>query len=287
MRTLRSENSQVQSARAARDMWRIAVGRVNSFTYLPQTPAGVLNEAAIRYGALPMELRVHEACLLGGVATVQSGRPGRPVDCSGGRRDMRCPWFGAIEKRQQSSSYTDRLVEVITQEAQGVSDTITTSGTAALEAAVIFFAGVLSGASMIPAGSRAEVLTPSVRRMVGRQLIHHGESVWIIDLVDGRIRLQPVASVEITGPPDPMFWRYQCEVAGPDGTLIRTVRSAQVIHFRQNVDSLELWKGVAPLTTAYKTGQLAAAMEQRLGEEAGSSVVQLLAVPRGATPSSQ
>ena len=46
------------------------------------------------------------------------------------------------------------------------------------------------------------------------------------------------------------------------------------------VDPARPWRGVAPLEAARATGQLAASLEQRLGEEAGQPVGAYLALPK-------
>ena len=78
----------------------------------------------------------------------------------------------------------------------------------------------------------------------------------------------------------PESWWYRVDLFGPSGNVSRLVPSAAVIHCRYAVDPARPWWGVSPLDFARDTGTLAAALERRLGEEAGGAVAHVLPVPQ-------
>ena len=76
-------------------------------------------------------------------------------------------------------------------------------------------------------------------------------------------------------------WWYRCDRFGPSGNLTELVPGAAVVHCRYAVDSARPWYGIGPLGWARSTGTLAANLETRLGEEAGSPVGSVIPYPVG------
>ena len=64
----------------------------------------------------------------------------------------------------------------------------------------------------------AGALTPSVLEMIGRELIRVGEAVFLIEVSDGRLMLQPSKTWDLEGGPDPASWTYAITLAGPSTT---------------------------------------------------------------------
>ena len=62
--------------------------------------------------------------------------------------------------------------------------------------------------------------------------------------------------------------------------------SAAVVHARYSIDPSRPWLGISPLGWSRATANLAAGLEQRLGEEAGGPVGHVLPVPQGPEPES-
>ena len=115
--------------------------------------------------------------------------------------------------------------------------------------------------------------------LIARNLIRRGEDVHQLRVDGGAMRLQPIGSWDVRGGPDERTWWYRVDEFGPSGNLTHFVPAAAVLHVRYAVDSARPWYGISPLGWAQSTGTLAANLETRLGEEAGSSVGYLLPVP--------
>ena len=112
-------------------------------------------------------------------------------------------------------------------------------------------------------------------------LIRVGESVHLLRMVEGGLRLWPAASWDIVGGPDPATWRYACQVAGPSGDQQVSTSAAGVVHCRYATDPARPWAGMGPLQVAASTSSLLGALERSLRHEAGGTVGRLLAIPAG------
>ena len=103
---------------------------------------------------------------------------------------MRWPWT-RTEKRE-SQPFTDAVVGAIYAQAAGalVADP---SGLAALEVAAGLYARSFAAATIEPAELQPTV-GPAVRALIARNLIRRGESVHLIDVDRGIVRLIPAGS---------------------------------------------------------------------------------------------
>ena len=132
----------------------------------------------------------------------------------------------------------------------------------AVEIAARLFQAAFQVATVEPS---MPALTPFVLGGIARRLITSGESVHVIDVVDGAIRLTECASWSVvTGGPDPTSWKYQVSLAGPHTTTARTLPSDQVCHIRYATSAAEPWRGIPPLTLAGESGRLASNLESAL-----------------------
>ena len=190
---------------------------------------------------------------------------------------MRWPW----QRTEHRASATDALVAAIQSAAQG-NATGDWRSLAALETAVSLYASCFGVATVSCEDKRVTAaLTPSFLAMVARALIRRGEYVAVLDVMPGRgLAILPAGSWDVRGGPSEDDWWYRCDLAGPSGTVSRTVPSAAVIHVRYAVDAVRAWRGISPLEWARSTGTLAGNLEHRLGEEAGAPVGSYLALPR-------
>ena len=148
----------------------------------------------------------------------------------------------------------------------------------AVEIAAAAFARAFAGATVEPAGARTAALTPALLSSIGRRLITSGESVHVIDVAGGTVRLAECSSWNVTGTARGP-WRYQVTVTGPSETETRWVPADSVIHARYAVSHVEPWRGLSPLTLAGITGRLAVALETALRDEAGGPVGNLIPLP--------
>ena len=188
---------------------------------------------------------------------------------------MRWPW-DRTEKRQQSGgAYADAIVAAIVAQAGG--NSVGEPGAiAALEVAAGLWSRGFASAELDPV---IPAVTPSVMASIGRSLVRNGQSVWAIDVRGGQIELRPVGSWDVAGGPDASSWQYRLDMFGPSGNETRIYPAAAVLHFKFAADPERPWHGISPLGFARQTGRLAANLELRLAEEAGSRVGYLLPIP--------
>ena len=187
---------------------------------------------------------------------------------------MRWPW-GKTEKRQAGGGFSDALVAAIVARAGGAS--VGEPGAiAALETAAGLWARGFASAELDPP---IAAVTPSFLASVARQLVRRGESLWAIDVRRGEIVLTPAGSWDIAGAADPASWVYRLDMFGPSGNETRIYPAESVCHFKYATDPERPWHGISPLGYSRQTARLAANLELRLAEEAGSRVGYLLPVP--------
>ena len=173
----------------------------------------------------------------------------------------------AVEER---AGYADLLLAGLEATVSGsAGDVLRTS---AVETAGRIWAGALSAATV--SGGRG-VLTPEVLSMTGRQLVRNGEIVFVIEIVDGRVQLYPVAEWEVLD-----GYRYRCEILSPPGRSVsRIIPSSGVLHWKWATDPREPWRGVSPMAAAALGAKVAANTETRLSEETSAPTALLLPIP--------
>ena len=187
---------------------------------------------------------------------------------------MRFPWQ---ERETRQETFTEAALELLSQGADGPK--ASADSIAALEIALGLWGRAFASAAVTPS-SMAGALTPSVLEMIGRELIRVGEAVFLIEVADGRMMLQPSKTWDLEGGPNPATWTYAITRAGPSTTTTtKNVSERRVVHPRYAVDPDRPWRGVGPLERAKTTATLAANVEARLSEELGQSAGSVLPVP--------
>ena len=177
---------------------------------------------------------------------------------------MRNPFRRRVETR---ASFTDSLVSLLVRQASG-SPIGSASATAAVEAAVGLWSHAFAGARLEP---EVAALSPDVLATIARSLLLDGESLWVIDVEGGGLKLLPVGDHDVQGTsPDPATWIYRCSLHGPSGSTTRTVPSAGVVHVKYSTDPARPHRGVGPLKRAALDADLLSAIVTRLGEESGA-----------------
>ena len=186
---------------------------------------------------------------------------------------MRNPFRRRVETR---ASYTDSLVSLLVRQASG-STLGQASATAAVESCAALWSHAFAGARLEP---EVPALSPDVLATIARSLVLDGESLWVIDVEGGGLKLLPVGDHDVQGrSPDPASWIYRCSLYGPDGGTTRTVPAAGIVHVRYSVDAARPWKGVGPLKRAGLDADLLSAIVTRLGEESGAPVAHVIPSP--------
>ena len=84
-----------------------------------------------------------------------------------------------------------------------------------------FAAAEVEGTAALPAPVLAHI---------ARELVRRGESIHVIDVREGRVRLIPVGTWDVRGGPAPEDWFYRCDVFGASEhhTFVRPASS--VLH---------------------------------------------------------
>ena len=186
---------------------------------------------------------------------------------------MRWPWQ-RIEKRD--SSYEGALVGLLRERAEGTSAG-DPSALASLEACAGLWSRAFGAARLEP---DIPAVTPSILALIGRDLIRHGDSLFILDMMGGRPVMKPCGSWDVRGGADEPDWMYRVSRYGPTHESTRYLPSDAVLHFRYAYDAARPWRGLGPLQWARSGASLAANAELRLSEEASGSVARLIPVPQ-------
>ena len=121
---------------------------------------------------------------------------------------------------------------------------------------------------------------PQVRALIARNLIRRGESLHLLTVDRGTVRLTPAGSWDVRGGWHEADWWYRLDTFGPSGNATHFVPSGAAVHCRYAIDPSRPWLGISPLGWARSTGTLAANLETRLGQEAGGTVAHLLPIPQ-------
>ena len=175
--------------------------------------------------------------------------------------------WNPFARREVRASYTDSLVNLLVRQASG-SALGQASATAAVEACAALWSHALAAARLEP---EVPALSPDVLATIARSLILDGESLWVIDVEGGELKLLPVGDHDVQGQsPDPASWVYRCSLYGPDGGTTRTVPAAGVVHVKYSTDPARPHRGVGPLKRAGLDAGLLSAIVTRLGEESGA-----------------
>ena len=185
-------------------------------------------------------------------------------------------------EKRADSSYTDALVAVLTSGAAGTSTALPTA-TAALESCAGLIGRAFAACEVHGPESVVKALTPDLLSMIGRALIRRGEILFHVDVTDGRLRLFPVASHDISGDHDPSSWKYRVNLAGPDyQTTIENVSSDNIIHAMYAADPERPWRGYGPIQAALLAGRLSASTAAALADEASGPRGSFLPMPKDA-----
>ena len=125
-------------------------------------------------------------------------------------------------------------------------------------------------------------VSPSVLDGIGRSLCRFGESLFVIDVRQGKVSLTPCGSFSVSGSDDPTSWMYSCSLSGPSSTRSTTVEAASVLHIRYAASPASPWRGRSPLQLALDTFKAASLLEGAAKEEFSFTQKQLIAPRRGA-----
>ena len=126
----------------------------------------------------------------------------------------------------------------------------------------------------------SNAVTPAILDSIGRKLCRSGESLFMIDVRQGKVSLTPCAQWTVHGNDDPASWLYRATLSGPDSTRMITLPAASVIHCRYSPHPSRPWAGRSPLTLALDTFRVAASLETATAGELSFSQKQVLSPRR-------
>ena len=127
------------------------------------------------------------------------------------------------------------------------------------------------------------LLDASTLFSMGFDLIREGQSVWLLDVGSGRLRLSRAATgTDIyQGGPAPESWTYQVTTNGPSTTHTVRASADQVIHLRVNTDAAAPWRGRSGLEVAQSSGGLASTLVRGLTAEGEIPSLRIIPQPFG------
>ena len=191
---------------------------------------------------------------------------------------MTWPWQRR-ERREAVGGYTAIISRLI--EAQAAGTTQQASATAAMEAAAGLLSRAFAAATVEAPDDIAEALSPRCLALIGRDLVRVGESLHVIRMMGGRLRLVPCSTWYWEGDADPTTWLCTATAYGPSGSTTWRVPAASVVFVEWGSPTARPYHGLGPATWAAETARLNANAERSLADEAGGPIAALLAVPEG------
>ena len=189
---------------------------------------------------------------------------------------MRWPWFR--EKREAAGGYTEIIGRLV--EAQAAGTTQQASATAATEAAAGSLSRAFAAATVEGPADVVTALSPRCMAQIGRDLVRVGESLHVIRMSRGRLRLFPASTWYWEGGADPDSWLCTATVYGPSGSSTWRVPQSSVLFVAWGSPTARPYHGLSPNSWAADTARLNANAERSLADEAGGPVAQLLPVPQ-------
>ena len=187
------------------------------------------------------------------------------------------PTHAPVETRG-GGDYTDALLASYFAAATG---RIQASAVAGVQAAAGIVGRALASATIEGDGGAVD---PHLLEGIGTDLIRAGRFLGRLTVgPGGRVRLLragAVASV-VYGDADPDSWRYSLSMGGPSSARTVWATADEVVNVRINSDSYRPWEGIAPLSRAVASGQLAARLSSSLGDEADIVVSRIIPIAQG------
>ena len=174
-------------------------------------------------------------------------------------------------------SFTDTVIARLVAAASGVGDG---GALAAIETAARWWGSGLASATIKPDNLALASITPSVLDTIGRALCRSGESLYVIEVRNGRVRLTPCAQWTVQGADDPASWMYLCTLNGPSTARTLTLPAAAVVHCKYAPSPAAPWRGRSPVRLAIDTARVAGLLETATAGELGFTQQQILSPRR-------
>ena len=192
---------------------------------------------------------------------------------------MRWPWQKR-ETRESGGDFSDAVVRLI--ESQAAGSAADASSTAAVEAASGALSRAFAAADVQGPDWIKEAVSPRFLAQAGRDLVRRGDSMHVIRLDGGGVKLIPASSWHWEGTHDPATWTVRVTCYGPSSSTTWNLPAAGVVFLTWGSTPGQPYIGTGPTDWAHVTARLNAAAEKSLADEAGGPVAQMLTVPEGA-----
>ena len=190
---------------------------------------------------------------------------------------MRWPWQPR-ETREATGGYLGIISALI--EAQAAGTTQQASATAATESVAGALSRAFADARVDGPADIVAAITPRTLAQVGRDLVRVGESLHVIRMSGGRLRLFPASTWYWQGNADPADWTCTATVYGPSGSSTWRLSQSSVVFVTWGSPTARPYHGLSPGTWAADTSRLSANAERSLANEAGGPLAQLIPVPQ-------
>ena len=190
---------------------------------------------------------------------------------------MRWPWQHTEDRQATGGNYTSLISALVGEHAAGTQQA---SATAATEAVAGALSRAFADARVDGPADVAEALSPRVLAQIGRDLVRVGESLHVIRMSGGRLKLLSASTWYWEGGADPADWLCTATVYGPSGSSTWRVPQSSVVFMTWGSPTARPYHGLSPGTWAADTSRLTANAERSLANEAGGPVAQLLPVPQ-------
>ena len=189
----------------------------------------------------------------------------------------RWPW-DRTEDRAAEGGYTSIISQLVELQAAGT--TQQASATAAMEAAAGALSRAFMGATVEGPPDVAAAVSPRVLSQIGRDLVRVGESLHVIRMSGGRLRLFPASTWYWEGGADPDGWLCTATTYGPSDSETYRVPYSSVLFVTWGSPTARPYHGLGPGSWARDTARLMSNAERSLANEAGGPTAQLLPVPQ-------
>ena len=188
------------------------------------------------------------------------------------------PFSRRTEERQATGGYTGIISALIGASAAGTAQQA--SATAATEAVAGLLSRAFADARVDGPADVAEALSPRTLALIGRDLVRVGESLHVIRMSGGRLRLFPASTWYWQGNADPADWTCTATVYGPSGSSTWRLPQSSVVFMTWGSPTARPYHGLSPFSWAADTSRLTANTERSLADEAGGPLAQLIPVPQ-------
>ena len=187
---------------------------------------------------------------------------------------MRWPW-SKREKRDSGGDFSDAVIRLI--EAQAAGKAADASSTAAVEAASGALSRAFASARVEGAPHVQQAVTGRFLAQVGRDLIRSGDSMHVIRVSMGGVKLIPCSSWHWEGSHD--AWTVRATAYGPSTSTTWNLPEAGVVFAKWGSTPGQPYVGTGPLSWAHTTARLQSEAERSLADEVQGPIANLLSVP--------